>query len=49
MVKDTNAYFHVDNVQGMGTIDIDVRAMHIDLLSVSAHKINGPKFLGFFV
>lgn len=47
MVKDTNAYFHVDNVQGMGTIDIDVRAMHIDLLSVSAHKINGPKFLGF--
>lgn len=47
MVKDTNAYFHVDNVQGMGTIDIDVQAMHIDLLSVSAHKINGPKFLGF--
>ena len=47
LVKDSNAYFHVDNVQGMGTIDIDVKAMHIDLLSVSAHKINGPKFLGF--
>lgn len=47
MVKDSNAYFHVDNVQGMGTIDIDVKAMNIDLLSVSAHKINGPKFLGF--
>ena len=47
MVKDSNAYFHVDNVQGMGTVDIDVKAMNIDLLSVSAHKINGPKFLGF--
>lgn len=47
LVKDSNAYFHVDNVQGMGTIDIDVKAMNIDLLSVSAHKINGPKFLGF--
>ena len=47
MVKNSNAYFHVDNVQGMGTIDIDVKAMNIDFLSVSAHKINGPKFLGF--
>ncbi|MGN1271936.1 MAG: cysteine desulfurase family protein [Lactobacillus sp.] len=47
MVKDSNAYFHVDNVQGMGTVDIDVKAMNIDFLSVSAHKINGPKFLGF--
>lgn len=47
LVKDTNAYFHVDDVQGMGTIDIDVKKMHIDFMSVSAHKINGPKFLGF--
>lgn len=47
IVENSNAYFHVDNVQGMGTIDIDVKKMHIDLLSVSAHKINGPKFLGF--
>lgn len=47
LVKKSNAYFHVDNVQGMGTIDIDVKKMNIDLLSVSAHKINGPKFLGF--
>ena len=47
MVKDSNAYFHVDNVQGMGTIKIDVKDMNIDFLSVSAHKINGPKFLGF--
>lgn len=47
LVKDSNAYFHVDDVQGFGTIDIDVKKMHIDLLSVSAHKVNGPKFLGF--
>lgn len=47
LVKDSNAYFHVDDVQGMGTVDIDVKKMHIDSMSVSAHKINGPKFLGF--
>lgn len=47
IVKNSNAYFHVDDVQGMGTIDIDVKKMNIDFLSVSAHKINGPKFLGF--
>ena len=47
IVENSNAYFHVDNVQGMGTIDIDAKAMNIDFLSVSAHKINGPKFLGF--
>lgn len=47
LVKNSNAYFHVDDVQGMGTIDVDVKKMNIDLLSVSAHKINGPKFLGF--
>ena len=47
MVKNSNAYFPVDNVQSMGTIDIYVKAMNISFLSVSAHKINGPKFLGF--
>ena len=47
IVADSNAYFHVDAVQGLGNIDLDVEKMHIDLLSTSAHKINGPKFLGF--
>ena len=47
IVKDSNAYFHVDNVQGFGNIHVDVQDMNIDLLSTSAHKINGPKFLGF--
>ena len=47
LVKDSNAYFHVDDVQGFGNIEIDVKEMNIDLLSTSAHKVNGPKFLGF--
>lgn len=47
LVKDSNAYFHVDDVQGLGNIEIDVKDMNIDLLSTSAHKVNGPKFLGF--
>ena len=47
LVKDSNAYFHVDDVQGFGNIEIDVKDMNIDLLSTSVHKVNGPKFLGF--
>lgn len=43
----SQAYFHVDAVQGIGNLDLDVHAMEIDFLSSSAHKINGPKFLGF--
>ena len=39
--------FHVDAVQGFGKFRILPRRMHIDLLSVSAHKIHGPKGVGF--
>ncbi|KRM72524.1 cysteine desulfurase family protein [Lacticaseibacillus brantae] len=41
------AWFHTDATQAYGLLDIDVQAMHIDMLSVSAHKINGPKQIGF--
>ena len=39
--------FHVDAVQGYGKFRIQPKRMNIDLLSVSAHKIHGPKGIGF--
>ncbi len=39
--------FHTDAVQAVGHVAIDVKAMHIDMLSSSAHKFHGPKGTGF--
>jgi len=39
-------FFHTDAVQAFGQIPIDVDEMNIDMLSASAHKMNGPKGIG---
>lgn len=41
-----NIYFHTDCVQAIGNIDINVKKMNIDALSMSAHKFYGPKGVG---
>jgi len=45
--KKHNVLFHTDAVQAYGNIDIDVNSLNIDLLSTSAHKLHGPKGIGF--
>ncbi len=47
LLQEHQAVFHTDAVQAYGLVDINVNQLNIDLLSVSAHKINGPKGTGF--
>ena len=47
IAKEHGVLFHTDAVQEFGQVPIDVNEMNIDMLSSSAHKINGPKGIGF--
>ena len=46
IAKDHGVLFHTDAVQAFGHMPIDVNECHIDMLSASAHKLNGPKGIG---
>jgi cysteine desulfurase len=46
IVAERGALFHTDAAQSFGKVPIDVKAMHLHLVSISAHKIYGPKGVG---
>ncbi len=47
IAHDHNILFHTDAVQAFGQVPINVDECHIDMLSASGHKLNGPKGIGF--
>lgn len=44
--KSKKVYFHTDAAQAVGKLPMDVNKMNIDLMSISGHKIYGPKGIG---
>jgi cysteine desulfurase len=46
IAKEKGVFFHVDGVQAVGKIPVDVQKDGIDLMSISAHKLYGPKGVG---
>jgi len=46
MVKESGSIMHTDAVQAVGKVPIDTGAVHVDMLSLSGHKLNAPKGVG---
>jgi len=46
IAREAGAYFHTDAVQTVGHIPVDIKELNVDLLSMSAHKLCGPKGVG---
>ncbi|MGB1540257.1 MAG: aminotransferase class V-fold PLP-dependent enzyme, partial [Rickettsiales bacterium] len=46
LCREAGVYFHTDAAQAFGKIPLDVEAMQIDLMSISGHKLYGPKGIG---
>ena len=44
--RENNVFFHTDCAQAIGKIELDVNKMNIDMMSISGHKIYGPKGIG---
>lgn len=43
LCKSKKVFFHTDAAQAVGKIDVDVNDQNIDLMSISGHKLYGPK------